>query len=297
MHLLADKKANAALTEARKAVDANASNAGARIVLATTLAEAGQPSEALEEAERATELAPLDGATHFELGLLLGRQNKLERGVEEARLAVTAAPENTRAHSLLLASLLDTNEDAVDAGREALAVSPFDAEIHRLLGAALMRKDDPVAAFHQLSYSVLLDPNLKEPRSDLHRALLSLVNSLEAPKLLHQAVVWIPESTAALSELAWVFATHPRDELRDGPEAVRLANHACALTKRSDPMLLAILAAAYAETNDFGEAISTIQESLSKARSSKNTDAAAFAQNLLVSFQSHKPVRAYPSLR
>jgi Flp pilus assembly protein TadD/preprotein translocase subunit SecG len=209
VHLLADKKGDAALTEARKAVDANASNAGARIVLATTLAEAGQPSEALEEAERATELAPLDGATHFELGLLLGRQNKLERAVEEARLAVTAAPENTRAHSLLLASLLNTNEDAVDAGREALAVSPFDAEIHRLLGAALMRNYDLVAAFHQLSYSVLLKPNLKEAHSDLHRALLSLVNSPDAPELLHQAASSIPASIAALGDLAWILCDSP----------------------------------------------------------------------------------------
>jgi len=97
--------------------------------------------------------------------------------------------------------------------------------------------------------------------------------------------------------LAWIFATHPRDELRDGAEAVRLARRARAPTKRTDPTLLAILAAAYAETDNFGDAISTIQASLSKARSANNTDATTFGEKLLVSFQSHKPIREYPSLR
>ena len=65
MHLSVAKKPDAALAEAKKAVAADPSNAAARIALATTLDDAEQSSEALEEAERATELAPLDGATHL----------------------------------------------------------------------------------------------------------------------------------------------------------------------------------------------------------------------------------------
>ena len=256
----------------------------ARIALATTLEDAGQSSEALEEAEHATALAPLDGATHLELGTLLFKQNKLERAIEEARLAVTYAPENTHAHLLLLVSLFYHNEDPVDAGAEALAVSPFNAELHRVLGVALARKEESIDAFNQLSYSVLLRPERTEARSELHRALLALINSPDAAKLLHQAASSIPDSTVALDELAWVFATHPSDELRDGHEAMRLAEHACTLTKRSNPLLLATLASAYAETGNFSEAINTIQESLSKGRSSKNTDEAALPEPWLLFF-------------
>jgi predicted Zn-dependent protease len=79
MHLSVGKKSDAALTEAKKAVAADPSNAAARIALATALDDAEQSSEALEEAERATELAPLDGATHLKLGMLLFKQNKLEK--------------------------------------------------------------------------------------------------------------------------------------------------------------------------------------------------------------------------
>ena len=292
-----DEKPEAALTEAKKAIDADPSNAAARMALATVLEEAGQSSEALAEAEHATELAPLDGAAHLELGTLLFKQNKLARAIEEARLAVASAPENNGAHFLLVISLFYHDDDPIGVAREALAVSPFNAEMHHLLGAALMRKGDLTEAFHQLSYSVLLKPNGNEALSDLHRALLGLINSSAASKLLHQVASTIPESTAALDDLAWVFATHPSEELRDGQEAVRLAEHACALTRRTDPILLATLATAYAETGNFSEAIKTIQESISKARSSSDKDAIALDEKLLGFFQSNKPIRQDPNSR
>ena len=296
-HLSVGKNPDAALTEARKAVTADPSNAAARIALATTLDDVGQSSEALKEAEHATELAPLDGATHLELGTLLFKQNKLERAIEEARLAVAYAPENAHAHLLLLVSLFYHNEDPIDPAREALAVSPYDAEIHHLLGVALARKGESMEAFHQLTYYVLIRPDRTEARSELHRALLALINSPDAAKLLHQAASSIPDSTVVLDELAWVFATHPSEELRDGHEAVRLAERACALTKRTDPLLLATLASAYAETGNFSEATNTIQEAISKARSSNNNDAIALDEKLLGFFQSNKPIRQDPNSR
>jgi tetratricopeptide (TPR) repeat protein len=295
MHLSINKKPDAALTEAKKAVAADPSNAAARIALVTALEDAKQSSEALEEAEQAIKLAPLDGATHLELGALLFKQNKLERAIEEARLAVAFAPENIHAHLLLLVSLFYHNEDPVDAAREALAVSPYNAEFHRLLGLALVRKGESIEAFNQLTYSVLIRPEWTEASSELQRALLALINSHDAAKLLHQVASSIPNSAVVLDELAWVFATHPRKELRDGHEAVRLAEHACALTKRTNPILLATLAAAYAETGNFGQAISTIQESISKARSSNNPDAIALDEKLLAAFQSNTPVRQDPN--
>src|SRR5258708_36233024 len=106
MHLSVAKKPNAALAEAKKAVAADPSNAAARIALATALDDAEQSSEALEQAERATGLAPLAGATHRQLGVLLFKQKKLERPIEEAHLAVAYSRQNTNAHLLLLVSLI-----------------------------------------------------------------------------------------------------------------------------------------------------------------------------------------------
>jgi len=291
----ADNKRDAALIEARKAVDTDPLNATARTLLAMILDEVGQSEEALHEAERAVELAPLNSVTHLELAALLYRQKSLEKAIKEARVSLDLGPENPRAHLVLLFSLFDHGEDAVDTAREALAVFPYNAEIHHLLGAALAQKGDGIGAFNQLAYAVLNKPAWTEASADLHSQVLTLINSSAAAKLLHQAARSVPDSTAALDELAWVFATDLGDDLRDGNEAVLLAKHACTLTKRTDPMLLATLAAAYAEAGNFSQAINTIQESLSKARLTGNPSAIALGEKLLASFQSNAPFREDPN--
>jgi len=46
-----------------------------------------------------------------------------------------------------------------------------------------------------------------------------------------------PDSPRNADELAWLLATYPDSNLRDGAEAVRLAERACALTDRRVPGL------------------------------------------------------------
>ena len=69
-----------------------------------------------------------------------------------------------------------------------------------------------------------------------------------------------------LDELAWLLATYPDSNSRDGAEAVRLAERACALTDRRVPAFLATLAAAYAEAGDFPRAIAAGEEALKRAQ-------------------------------
>jgi hypothetical protein len=60
------------------------------------------------------------------------------------------------------------------------------------------------------------------------------------------------------------------------------------------PKAINTLAAAYAETGRFLDAINTAQEALSLARSSGDADAATLSQNLLSSFQANRPYREDP---
>ncbi|HYY93402.1 MAG TPA: tetratricopeptide repeat protein [Pyrinomonadaceae bacterium] len=55
----------------------------------------------------------------------------------------------------------------------------------------------------------------------------------------------------AYNSLAWLLATAPKQELRDGKRAVELARKACELSKWQHPNQLDTLAAAYAEAGDF----------------------------------------------
>ena len=82
-----------------------------------------------------------------------------------------------------------------------------------------------------------------------------------------------PENVAALSNLAWILATSADPSLRNGPEAVRLAERADSASSRSEThaRVLRILAAAYAEAGQFAEAKETAQHALEAANIQGNT--------------------------
>jgi len=58
-----------------------------------------------------------------------------------------------------------------------------------------------------------------------------------------------------LSDLASIYATCTNDELRNGPESLRLADKACKLTEYKDSFSLIVLAEAYAECGNFQKAV------------------------------------------
>ena len=58
-----------------------------------------------------------------------------------------------------------------------------------------------------------------------------------------------------LSSLAWLYATHPDESVRDGVRAAKLAQRACELTDWKAFIPLGTLAAAHAEAGDFTNAV------------------------------------------
>jgi hypothetical protein len=65
--------------------------------------------------------------------------------------------------------------------------------------------------------------------------------------------------------MAWVLATAPDASIRDGIKAVEFAQQAVELSGGNDPKFLRTLAAAYAESGRFSEAITTAQQAMMTA--------------------------------
>ena len=95
----------------------------------------------------------------------------------------------------------------------------------------------------------------------------------------------------ALNNLAWIRATHTDPKLRDGTEAVRLAKRACELTRYKEFAYLDTLAIAYAEAQQFTEAISTAEKALELAKSTNQQAVADEIQGHLKLFRAGKPFR------
>jgi len=93
----------------------------------------------------------------------------------------------------------------------------------------------------------------------------------------------------AYNNLAWALATRPESELRDGRRAVAAANKACELTNWKNVECLDTLAAAYAETRDFAQAIRYENDAL-KATADGSPAHRVFAARL-ARYESNQPWR------
>ena len=106
-----------------------------------------------------------------------------------------------------------------------------------------------------------------------------------------QALFVFPNLVPVLNNLAWILATDHDATNRNGAEAVRLAERACTLTDRQIPVLVGTLAAAYAETGRFREAIETAQQARALAQAAGQPEVAERNRQLLEPYQSGRAYR------
>ena len=92
----------------------------------------------------------------------------------------------------------------------------------------------------------------------------------------------------ALNSLAWLRATCPEADVRNGKEAVELALKACELSEWKDWRMIDTLAAAYAEQGDFDGAIKYQKQVLQTGKSSNEYDK---IKRHLALYEQHTPYR------
>jgi tetratricopeptide (TPR) repeat protein len=281
--------------EAARAVEVDPSNATARGLHALSLSELGNDAEAVMEAERAVQLAPMDSEAHLNLAITAVRTD-MERAISEARRAIELGPENFQAYQLLMKCLVDSKRynEAATFGPEWLAVSPFDVAAHSSLAVAMAQTGDLITAARQFGYVMMLRPNAEDALAQVHQILVLLVKTPDGLQRLRDIATNAPDSPRMLDELAWLLATYPDSDARDGAEAVRLAERACKLTDRRDPALLATLAAAYAETGDFSRGVAAAEEALRRGHAIGDTDSVKLSENILMALRADLPYRHKP---
>jgi tetratricopeptide (TPR) repeat protein len=143
-------------------------------------------------------------------------------------------------------------------------------------------------------YKTVLEgnPNNSEAWRRLGIALNSYGESNEARDAYREAVRLGPYRVEALNDLAWFLATDAHAELRDGAEAIKLAQKACALTGEREPRCFGTLDAAYAEAGDFKNAIATARRTIQLATDQKQPEIAAAGAKRLELYQASKPYHA-----
>jgi Flp pilus assembly protein TadD len=226
------------------------------------------------------------------LGLAANRQARLWRNTETLLThCLEVTTNNYMAHNILGVALSGQNrfEEAQSHFLEALRVQPAYAEALQNLGVLLVWHGDFEQAKSYLERAISVKPSVADAYSRVGFALDLQGRTRDAVACYREAVRHRPNDENACNDLAWILATCPDEKLRDAQEAVRLAEHACELTRTNRALFVGTLAAAYAEAGRFPEAIAAAQKAIALAEAARQEDLANKNRELLEIYRSGKP--------
>jgi protein O-mannosyl-transferase len=142
---------------------------------------------------------------------------------------------------------------------------------------------DALANFNAASR---IDPD--DPGLHTHIAGVLEQSGLVADAIAHyrRALALDPNSAEALNKLAWIFATNPDGNFRNGGEAILLAEKACKQTDYKKLDFVGTLGAAYAEAGRFEDAVATAKQAQTIALTTGETNLASINRDLSKLFAS-----------
>ena len=154
--------------------------------------------------------------------MVFARRGEHERAREEFHTALLLDPEMVSAHFNRALSLVETEEEdeALEELAAALEIEPDHAPAWNLRAMIHFRRGDRPAAIAEHAHALEIDD----------------------------------DDPIAHNHLAWILATAPEADLRDGPRALKHATAACELTSWEVANHLDTYAAALAECGRFTEA-------------------------------------------
>ena len=155
-------------------------------------------------------------------------------------------------------------------------------------GTAALDRKDYDTAIAEFTESIRLD---REASGAYQNRGLAYHHKKEYAKAVAdytEAMRLDPNDSDAHSNLAWLLATCPKAEFRDGKRAVELATRACKLSDWKDANHMENLAAAYAECGRFEEAVEWQSKAVALAAGLENLNESRQRLDL---FKDGKPFR------
>lgn len=259
--------------------------------IANTYASQGQFDKAIEFLNETIQAAPDNALTYAMRAEIYERQDKYDEAIADWNKALELQPSNAGAllgrarlhylkedlkaamsdvdrvlqqqpglgQAVLLKSMIAAADgnfaEAISTLQSVLRSDPTNIDLRLQLASFYVADERPRKAIRVLTQILADDEQNWRAMRARGDALLSVGKHAEAIEDYGKAMKIQPEDDGILNNLAWVLATSPKDDVRDGKRAVELATKACEVTEFKKPHILSTLGAAYAETGDFENAI------------------------------------------
>jgi tetratricopeptide (TPR) repeat protein len=308
-------------------VESEPKNAELRTLLADSLMRIGKPAEAAKEAAMAVSQAPGEATGHRVLLWALQGLGRNAEAIEQGREVLRLGVQDTETwqNLAIMLSAQKALPDAERVARQGLAIDPMSSELRLALGLSLAGSGRTEEALRELRTAYELSPNNPQPLGimaevlmtqqrvseaiacyaralaldtqqvsfhvGLGRALATKGTFEEATNEFMAALRLAPDFPPALDGLARIKAASPQPEFRDGAEAIRLAERACATGERKVPEFESTLAMAYAEAGRFEDASANAQRARDMAAAASNESVVQLCAKMLALFASHQPYR------
>ncbi len=234
-------------------------NLAFRLVLAADFQQQGQLTEALAEYERVLSLLPGSAPAHNDLGNLLSDMGHKAEALVHYQAAIKLAPRAVESYNNMAITLAELGRfsEALAAHTKAIELAPGAARSYYLTGKTHLRMGQDAEAIHYF----------------------------------RQALTIAPQDYQSLTMLARILASAPEASLRNGAEAVALAQRAAELTGQQQPLVLDVLAMAQAEQGNFAAAQQTIAQAITLASEAQATNLIAELQIHAAAFVGQQPWR------
>jgi len=219
----------------------------------------GKFDNALAHAQKAVELRPDFGEPRLQMGMIYDAKRQPEPAIAAYREAV-------RIHENWPLARKRLADDLAKTGKTSEAIAEFEALL-------------------------VMVPGDVESRSQLADLLSQAHRDKEATEQYREALRWMPNRPETLNNLAWILATSPDAQVRNGKQAIRYASEACELTQRKQPLFIGTLAAAYAEDGQFDDAVRTAGEASKAATAAGSKEISSANERLKQLYLEHKPAR------
>ena len=286
-----------AIADFNSLIEQDPENLLIRLAVASALAELDQMDEAMKQINLTIEKQP-SAEAHMLRARLWVHQEKIAEAIKDLDEAITLAPDDLR--PLLMRAQLYADEgrnalalqdvdwvlklrpripavlqlrrtilaamgnfsDAIHDVEKQLAENPDDVALKLEQAIYLNAAEQSAKAVDIYGEVLQADPQNGAALRGRGDAYLNIGDHKKAVADYEVAVQLFPDDSGLLNNFAWVLATSPEDDLRNGKRAVEMGLKACELTEHKQSHILSTLAAAYAETGDFDSALKWSEKSV-----------------------------------
>ena len=215
---------------------------------------------------------PTAWIAHNNLGAVLLKKGQLDEAIDHFNRAIEIKSDEASAFANLGNALLQKGElgEAIFQYQKAVGLKPGDAGLRYNLANALLARGEVDDAIAEYQETLVINPNSADAHNNLGAVLLQRGELDSAIDHYQKALEINPQDVRAEGNLAWALATSPQSTIRKAI-AVKLAEHANDASGGANPLVLRILAAAYAQNGQFSDAVEIAQRALQLAATQNNS--------------------------